>query len=134
MVSPLVLLISVVAAIQTHAWTVFVVPHTAGQDDAPALMNALAVGNISTNGTILFSKGVTYNILTPIKFPVLNNVEIRIEGNLTYSDDIVAIQGELGLHIGQTLPALADCLNDSIRYCRVLGRSSSFRMYSFCFL
>ncbi|CAL1694788.1 unnamed protein product [Somion occarium] len=96
MVSPLVLLISVVAAIQTHAWTVFVVPHTAGQDDAPALMNALAVGNISTNGTILFSKGVTYNILTPIKFPVLNNVEIRIEGNLTYSDDIVAIQDIVG--------------------------------------
>ncbi|KAJ8074001.1 hypothetical protein PM082_012290 [Marasmius tenuissimus] len=75
-----------------HAWRTFVVPHSdvAGQDDAPGLMAALA--NFSSDTTILFEQGVTYNILTPILFPVMNNVEIRIEGNLTLPDDIPAVQ------------------------------------------
>lgn len=75
------------------AWTTFTVPHTAGQDDTPGLTAALA--NYSKNATILFEKGVTYNIFTPIKFPALTNVEIRFEGNLTYPTDIPAIQGNV---------------------------------------
>ncbi|KAG6871941.1 hypothetical protein C0995_014723, partial [Termitomyces sp. Mi166 len=71
-------------------WDTFVVPHTDGQDDMPGLV--AAIGNHSTNSTILFQKGVHYNIFTPIKFPVLNNVEIRIEGNLSYPTDIPTIQ------------------------------------------
>jgi hypothetical protein len=72
------------------ATTTFVVPHTAGQDDTPALTAALA--GYTSYSTILFQSGVTYNIFTPIKFPVLNNVEIQIEGNLTYPKDISKIQ------------------------------------------
>ncbi|KAI0658458.1 pectin lyase fold/virulence factor [Cubamyces menziesii] len=78
------------------AWKTFVVPHTDGQDDTPALAAALATGNYSANAIILFAKGTKYNIFTPIKFPVLNNVEVRIEGNLSYPDDIPAIQGIVG--------------------------------------
>lgn len=74
-----------------HGWSTFVVPHTAGQDDTPALVAALP--QYATNSTILFEEGVTYNIFTPIKFPVLNNVNVRIEGNLTYPTDIPTIQG-----------------------------------------
>ncbi|KAK1227901.1 hypothetical protein PQX77_009091 [Marasmius sp. AFHP31] len=76
----------------TQAWSTFVVPHSgvAGQDDTPGLRAALA--NFSSDATILFEKGATYNILTPITFPVLNNVEIRIEGNLTLPDDIPTVQ------------------------------------------
>lgn len=73
------------------AWQTFVVPHTDGKDDSPGLNAALA--NFTTDSTILFQKGVKYNIFTPIAFPVLNNVEIRIEGNLLYPTDIPAIQG-----------------------------------------
>ena len=69
----------------------FVVPHTSGQDDTPGLTAALA--NFSSNSTILFRAGVTYNIFTPVKFPLLNNVDIRIEGNLTYPTSISAVQG-----------------------------------------
>ncbi|RDB24422.1 putative exopolygalacturonase C [Hypsizygus marmoreus] len=76
------------------AWNTFVVPHTAGQDDTSGLTAVLA--NYSTNSTILFKQGITYNIFTPIKFPVLNNVEIRFEGNLTYPTDIPAIQAIVG--------------------------------------
>jgi hypothetical protein len=72
--------------------TTFVVPHTAGQDDTPALTAALAGHSYSSDSTILFQSGVTYNIFTPIKFPVLHNVEIQIEGNLTYPKDISKIQ------------------------------------------
>ncbi|KAI0347920.1 pectin lyase-like protein [Trametopsis cervina] len=79
-------------ATSAFAWTTFTVPHTNGQDDVPALTAALATGSYSANATILFQKGVTYNIFTSIKFPVLNNVEIAIEGNLTYPADIATVQ------------------------------------------
>ncbi|KAF9469492.1 pectin lyase-like protein [Collybia nuda] len=72
------------------AWKTFVVPHTNGQDDSPGLNAALA--NFTTDSTILFKKGIKYNVFTPITFPVLNNVEIRFEGNLSYPTDIPAIQ------------------------------------------
>lgn len=75
-----------------HAWKVFEVPHVDGQDDTPALTAALA--NFTADSTILFKKGVKYNIFTPITFPVFTNVEVRIEGNLTYPEDIPTIQGE----------------------------------------
>lgn len=77
------------------AWKTFVVLHSDGQDDTPALTAALT--NLTSNSTILFQKGITYNIFTPIKFPVLNNVEVSIQGNLTYPSDIATIQGENNL-------------------------------------
>lgn len=73
------------------AWNTFVVPHSPGQDDTPALVAALPT--LVANSSIVFQKGITYNIFTPIKFPVLNNVEVVIEGNLTYPTDIPTIQG-----------------------------------------
>lgn len=85
------------------AWKTFIVPHTASQDDIPALAAALATGNYSSNSTILFQKGITYNIFTPIKFSVLTNVEIAIEGNLTYPADIPTVQGMSGQLLSITL-------------------------------
>ncbi|KAG6847707.1 hypothetical protein H0H93_006412, partial [Arthromyces matolae] len=79
------------------AWNTFVVPHVDGEDDMPSLVQA--IGNYTANSTILFEKGVHYNIFSPIKFPVLNNVEIRIEGNLSYPTDIAAIQGEFQYNV-----------------------------------
>lgn len=75
------------------AWNTYVVPHVDGADDTPSLAAALATGTYSANATILFKKGVHYNIWTPIKFPSLQNVEVRIEGNLSYPTDIPTIQG-----------------------------------------
>lgn len=74
-----------------NAWTTFTVPHTPGKDDTPAVLAALP--SYAENATILFQGGITYNIFTPVKFPVLNNVEIVISGNLSYPDDIPTIQG-----------------------------------------
>lgn len=76
-----------------RAWNTYVVPHVDGADDTLALASALASGNYSLNSTILFKKGVKYNILTPITFPKFTNVEVAIEGNLTYPESKSAIQG-----------------------------------------
>jgi len=78
----------------SSAWTTFTVPHTDGADDTPGLI--AAIGNFTSNASIVFQKGVTYNILTPIKFPVFTNVEVSIEGNLTYPTDIPTIQAIVG--------------------------------------
>ena len=85
-------LISLLASSQlVKAWITFVVPHIDGDDDTPTLM--AAVGNFSVNSTIVFEKGKTYNIFTPISFPTLTNVEILIQGNLSYPSDIPTVQG-----------------------------------------
>ncbi|KAG5649170.1 hypothetical protein H0H81_005721, partial [Sphagnurus paluster] len=88
----MLLQISAVLVVHTYlvaAWQ-FTVPHIDGQDNTPGLLTAL--GNYTTDSTILFEKGIKYNIFTPIKFPVLNNVKICFEGNLTYPTDIPVIQ------------------------------------------
>jgi hypothetical protein len=85
-------LYSFVAVVQlVGAWNTFTVSHSPGKDDTPAILAALP--DFVTNSTILFQEGVTYNIFTPIQFPTLNNVDIRIEGNLTYPTDIATVQG-----------------------------------------
>ncbi|KDQ20171.1 glycoside hydrolase family 28 protein [Botryobasidium botryosum FD-172 SS1] len=81
--------------LSTRTWGVagaktFVVPHTAGKDDAPAVRAALA--SYRSDSTILFQKGITYNILTPIDFGTLTNVEIAIEGNITLPAEIPVVQ------------------------------------------
>lgn len=77
-----------------NGWQTFVVPHSFDRsaDDAPLLTKTLASGSLSSNTTILFEKGITYNVFSPVTFPVLHNVEIVIEGNLSYPVDIGAIQ------------------------------------------
>ncbi|TFY77102.1 hypothetical protein EWM64_g6911 [Hericium alpestre] len=63
------------------AWRTYEVPHTSGQDDTPGLVTALA--NYIANATILFKRDVTYNIFTPVRFPVLNNVELLLPRRAT---------------------------------------------------
>ncbi|CCO27515.1 hypothetical protein BN14_01495 [Rhizoctonia solani AG-1 IB] len=70
----------------------FVVPHVDGQDDSPAVAAALA--NYSSDSLILFKRGVTYNLWTPINFDSLTNSEVAFEGNATYPTSIAAIQAE----------------------------------------
>lgn len=102
-------LVLLAVARHSFAWNVFTVPHTSDGDDTPALLAALAAGNITNNTSILFSKGVTYNIFSPIKFPVLNNVEIAIEGNLTYPEDIATVQSE-PLYCRSDFQLMVDCM------------------------
>ncbi|GJJ13217.1 hypothetical protein Clacol_007468 [Clathrus columnatus] len=69
----------------------FVVPHQDGIDDAIAVRNGLA--NFNSDSVILFEKGTTYNILTPLNFGTLTNVDIVIEGNITLPSNITQVQG-----------------------------------------
>lgn len=72
------------------AWKTFVVPHNDGSDDVPDL--TASISKYTYNSTVIFEKGITYNIFTPLAFPNLTNVEISIQGNLTYPSDISTIQ------------------------------------------
>ncbi|KAF5332966.1 hypothetical protein D9758_018696 [Tetrapyrgos nigripes] len=105
------------------AWTTFTVPHTPGADDTPGLSSAFnnATYSITSNATILFQKGITYNIFTPIVFPTLNNVEIRIEGNLTYPSDIPTIQAIVGSSVSGKLTKESSHLQAFRRVFRVPG-------------
>jgi len=78
----------------SYSWRTFTVPHVDGGDDTQGLLSALS--NFSSDATILFEKGITYNIFNAIKFPVLTNVEVAIEGNLTYPTDIATVQAVVG--------------------------------------
>jgi len=76
------------------AWTTYVVPHSQGHDDTPALTAAFASNpKLARDATILFKQGVTYNILTPIHFPYFANVIVSVQGNLTYGANVQATQG-----------------------------------------
>ena len=89
------------------AWTTYVVPHSAGDDDTPALAAAFSARpELATNATILFEQGVAYNILTPIRFPYFQNVIVSVQGNLTYAADVQATQGENSLTVRLGLHAL----------------------------
>ncbi|ELU45335.1 glycoside hydrolase family 28 protein [Rhizoctonia solani AG-1 IA] len=81
----------------------FVVPHVDGKDDSPAVIAALA--NYSSDSLILFQKGVTYNLWTPINFGSLTNSEVAFEGNATYPTSIAAVQAEVAksVHLSRTL-------------------------------
>ena len=116
----------ILALLTTYAaaWQTFVVPHVDGQDDTPALSAALATGGISANTTILFEKGKTYNIFTPIVFPTLNNVEVAIEGNMTYPDDMATIQSEFHCIAYQTSTYLV------VRHCRIICKRRRARICS----
>lgn len=96
---PFIVLVAATSTTQAFGWNTFTVPHTAGGDDTPGLLSALAAGNITANATILFEKGVTYNIFTPITFPILTSVEVAIEGNLTYPEDIPTIQSKFSFEL-----------------------------------
>ena len=76
------------------ARTTYVVPCSGGYDDTPALAAAFAANpTLATNATILFQRGVTYNILAPIRFPYFENVVVSVQGNLSYAADVKATQG-----------------------------------------
>ncbi|KIJ66606.1 glycoside hydrolase family 28 protein [Hydnomerulius pinastri MD-312] len=74
-----------------RAWSTFVVPHTDGADDTPALL--AAVSGYTSDASIVFQANTTYNVWSPITFPPLTNVEVRIEGNLSYPMSIETVQG-----------------------------------------
>ena len=108
------------------AWNTFTVPHSPGKDDTPAILAALP--DFATNSTILFQESITYNIFTPIKFPILNNVDIRIEGNLTYPTDISTIQGRPASKF-----LVHQCWYSPLDLLAIVGDSVSCSLYSSSF-
>ncbi|KAL8292334.1 hypothetical protein RQP46_001800 [Phenoliferia psychrophenolica] len=83
-------LVSLAVGLPTASKRLCVVPHGGGADDTPGFVAAMA--NCSSNSTILFEKGKTYNILTPVVAPALQSVVISIQGNLDLEKNISKVQ------------------------------------------
>jgi galacturan 1,4-alpha-galacturonidase len=66
-------------------------PHARnGADDSPGILAAAA--SCLANSTIIFSEGITYNLLTPLSFTGLQNVRFEIEGNVSLSSNVTEVQ------------------------------------------
>ncbi|TID22008.1 glycosyl hydrolase family 28 [Venturia nashicola] len=65
-------------------------PAKGKEDSSAAILTAFK--SCSSNAVIVFKEGADYNVLTPLVFPKLNNVEIRVGGNLHLPKDIPAVQ------------------------------------------
>jgi galacturan 1,4-alpha-galacturonidase len=62
-------------------------------DDSAAITAAFQ--NCSTNGRVLFQRGVTYNAYSPMQFLDLNNVRVEINGNIQLPNNISYIQNKV---------------------------------------
>lgn len=74
----------------TRIITCNIEPSKGTEDSSPAILAVFK--SCSSNAVIVFKEGADYNIFTPIVFPVLTNVEIRMGGNLHLPKDIPTVQ------------------------------------------
>lgn len=64
--------------------------NTTGGDDSPSV--AAAVASCGNSSQIIFSANQTYNLLTPISFTGLNNVEFVVNGNISLSPNVTYVE------------------------------------------
>lgn len=64
--------------------------NTTGGDDSPSVKATVAA--CSNSSRIIFSGNETYNLLTPISFTGLANVEFVINGNISLSDNVTYVE------------------------------------------
>lgn len=70
--------------------TCIVPKNTTGTDDSPLIMSIVAGCNSASR--IIFSAGETYNLMTPISFTSLTNVEFVINGNLSLPSNVTYVE------------------------------------------
>ncbi|EGO19068.1 glycoside hydrolase family 28 protein, partial [Serpula lacrymans var. lacrymans S7.9] len=97
------ILLPLLLSTHIHAWTTYTVPHSTGSDDTPALLSALQDTTYTSDVTILFAPNTTYNVWSPIVFPVFTNVEVRIEGNLSYPTNMTTVQSKISFMGGNNV-------------------------------
>ncbi|QDS71687.1 hypothetical protein FKW77_008185 [Venturia effusa] len=75
---------------QTRSKTCNVPPASGTADSTPAILDTFK--NCSSDSVVVFKEGADYNIFTPLTFPTLKNVEIRMGGILHFPKDIPTVQ------------------------------------------
>lgn len=68
--------------------------NTTGDDDSPSVTATVAACNNSSR--IVFSGNETYNLLTPLSFTGLTNVEFVINGNISLSTNVTYVESVVG--------------------------------------
>lgn len=101
---PPLILLSVFCASATAYWlpetlgtsvTTCTVPkNTTGDDDSPSITAVVAACNNFSQ--IIFSGNETYNLMTPISFKGLNNVEFIINGNISLPSNVTYVESVVG--------------------------------------
>jgi hypothetical protein len=88
-IRPLLLLLAL-AKVSTAAKQTCVMPHTDGGDDSPGILSAAK--SCLNDSTIVFSQGITYNLLTPLSFLGLQDVEFSFKGNISLSKNVSEVE------------------------------------------
>ena len=83
-------LILALASLSTAAIKTCVMPHANSGDDSPGILSAVA--SCGNNSTIVFTEGVTYNLLTPLSFNGLQGVKFLFEGNVSLSRNVSEVE------------------------------------------
>lgn len=68
--------------------------NTTGDDDSPSITATVAACN--NYSRIVFSDNETYNLMTPISFTKLNNVEFAINGNISLPSNVSYVESVVG--------------------------------------
>ncbi|KAK7748189.1 hypothetical protein SLS53_001444 [Cytospora paraplurivora] len=97
-------LLTIIPAFATAYWlseipetffTTCIVPkNTTGDDDSPSVTATVAA--CSNNSLIIFSGNETYNLLTPVSFTGLENVEFAINGNISLPSNVSYVESVVG--------------------------------------
>ncbi|ROV91974.1 hypothetical protein VSDG_07585 [Cytospora chrysosperma] len=74
----------------TSVTTCTVPKNTTGDDDSPSITATVAACNNSSR--IIFSGNETYNLMTPISFTGLTNVEFAINGNISLPSNVSYVE------------------------------------------
>lgn len=68
--------------------------NTSGSDDSPSL--AATVAKCNESSQIILSSNETYNLMTPVSFPRLSNVEFLISGNVSLPSNVTYVESVVG--------------------------------------
>lgn len=75
--------------------TTCVVPkNTTGDDDSPSF--TATVASCGSDSRIVFSGNETYNLLTPVSFSGLSNVELVVNGNISLPSNVTYVESVTG--------------------------------------
>lgn len=78
-----------------YSVTTCVVPkNTSGNDDSPSL--AATVAGCNESSQIILSSNETYNLMTPVSFTGLSNVEFLISGNVSLPSNVTYVESVVG--------------------------------------
>ncbi|KAK6066923.1 exopolygalacturonase C 1 [Seiridium cupressi] len=70
--------------------TCLIPKNTTGVDDTPTIVSTVA--ECGDRSRVIFQKGLTYNLITPLKLSALTNIELVFEGNVSLPENVTYVE------------------------------------------